>query len=261
MLRRTVLRAAQGRVGDKVAVVTGGAGGIGSAISRTLAREGAKVVVVDVNVDQGEAVARDIGGTFVRCDVTQHAEVCDLFAKVVSDHGRCDLVANNAGVGPVQRPTHTTPIENWHKMIDSNLNSIFYVMREALAQMSKQGSGSLCNMSSVAGISGASTGIPGYTAAKWAVVGLTKSAAVEYGPQGIRINCVCPTTVRTQLVESFIASTEDPVEMERMLSNYNPMPGMPVPEDVAGAFLYLLSDEARWVTGVALPVDGGKTVT
>eukprot|EP01062_Namystynia_karyoxenos_P069564 TRINITY_DN6503_c0_g1_i1.p1 TRINITY_DN6503_c0_g1~~TRINITY_DN6503_c0_g1_i1.p1 ORF type:complete len:273 (+),score=77.91 TRINITY_DN6503_c0_g1_i1:67-885(+) len=257
--RRHSSAAARGRVGGKVALVTGGGDGIGADICRALGREGAAVVVADVSAERGEAVAQEVGGSFVPCDVSKHEDVCRLFAAVVSQHGRCDLVANNAGIsGASTEPTGAHPLDNWHRVIDVNLNGAFYVMREALAQMAKQGSGSLCSTASILGLIGR-VGNPAYTAAKTAVVGMTKAAAVEYGPQGIRVNCVCPTVTRTPLVESWAAMSADPAAKMRQLETMNALPGMPLPRDIAEAYLWLLSDEARWVSGVALPVDGGYT--
>jgi len=237
-------------------LVTGGAAGIGEAISRRLAKVGYKVAVCDITME-GKLVAEDIGGTFIQADVTKPAEVEEAVAHVVKTYGKLDAMVNNAGVVGAQVSAGEYAVEEWKRVMDVNLNGAFYVLKFSLAQMAKQPTGgNIVNMSSIAGGRGMCNLSP-YTAAKWALRGLTQSAAVEYCDKNIRVNAVAPTAIETPMVASYIKNADDPVAMQEMLNGTNALPGLPQPSDVASAVAFLLSDEARYITGHTLPVDAG----
>lgn len=188
----------------KVALVTGGASGIGEACVLTLARGGARVAIVDLNQELGDqtvAAVKQAGGEaiFLRVDVADPQAVEQMVATTVETFGRLDIAVNNAGIGGEPNPTGGYSIEGWRKVIDVNLNSVFYSMRYEIPQMLAQGGGAIVNMASILGSVGFATA-PAYVAAKHGVVGLTKAAALEYGKQGIRINSVGPGFIKTPLL-------------------------------------------------------------
>jgi meso-butanediol dehydrogenase / (S,S)-butanediol dehydrogenase / diacetyl reductase len=243
----------------KVALVTGGASGLGKAMAERFAAEGSKVVIADVHAKAGEAVAAAVSGRFVRTDVTDPASVESAVAFAVAAFGRLDIMVNNAGIESLQAPMHECTIENWRKVIDVDLSGVFYGMKYGIAQFMRQGGGgSVVNTSSVAGIIGFHN-IPPYTAAKAGVSNLTREGAVEYGPYNIRVNAVAPTAVLTDLNQRLIDSAPDPAAFKKYLETLNPLSGMPTPEDVAAAVVFLASDDARFISGAVLPVDGGYT--
>jgi meso-butanediol dehydrogenase / (S,S)-butanediol dehydrogenase / diacetyl reductase len=244
----------------KAVVITGGASGLGKAMVERFAEEGSKVVVADINVEAGEQVAKTVGGSFVYIDVTDPASVEAAVAFAVSKHGRLDVMVNNAGIDSIQAPIHESTIENWQRVIDVDLSGVFYGMKYAIAQMLRQGGerGNIVNTSSTSGLVGFQL-IPPYTAAKAGVSNLTREGAIEYGPHGIRVNAVAPTATLTKMVQKIIDADADPAAFKRYLETLNPLVGMPVPEDIAAAVAFLASDDARFISGVVLPVDGGFT--
>jgi NAD(P)-dependent dehydrogenase (short-subunit alcohol dehydrogenase family) len=245
----------------KVALVTGGSTGIGRASSIAFAREGAKVVVSDVNVESGEETVRLIresGGDslFVKTDVLSTAEVESLVKKVVANYGRLDCAFNNAGIaGAIGSSTHEYPDESWERVIGINLKGVWLSMRYEIPQMLKQGGGAIVNTASIWGLVGA-PGASAYVASKHGVVGLTRAAALEYAPRGIRINAVNPGTIRTPILDPFIAAMP---EFESMMTARHPIGRIGLPEEVAAAVVWLCSDAASFVIGQNLPVDGGYT--
>jgi len=244
---------------NKTALVTGGASGLGKAIAERLTAEGAVVVIADLSEDNGTALAKTLNGFFIKANVTDPAAVEAAIAFAVEKTGKLDIFVNNAGIDGVQAPTHETSLENWNKVIDINLNGAFYSLKYALAQFIKQNNGGvIVNMASTAGLAGFPN-IPAYSAAKGALVNLTRATAVEYGPHFIRVNAVAPTTVLTPLVQHFIDSAEDPAAMKKLMETMNPIPGMPLTGDIAAAVAFLASDDARFISGVTLAVDGGYT--
>jgi NAD(P)-dependent dehydrogenase (short-subunit alcohol dehydrogenase family) len=242
---------------EPVALVTGAAAGIGRAAAERFARGGARVVLSDV-AEEGEAVAaalRDEGrqALFVRCDVSRPEEVEALMRRCVEAYGRLDWAFNNAGIEGAQATTAECTVENWERVIGVNLTGVWLCMKHEIAQMLRQGGGAIVNCASVAGLVGF-RGLPAYTASKHALIGLTRTAALEYAPEGIRVNAVCPGVIRTAMIERVTGG--DPAR-EAQLVAAEPMGRMGTPEEVAEAVAWLCSDAAAFVTGTAMPVDGG----
>ncbi len=230
----------------KVAVITGAAGGIGSATARRFAEAGAKLVLADV-VDAG-ALAQELGGLFVRTDVSDEAQVKALMDAAAEAHGRIDVVVNNAGVPAGGAPISELPAAEFHRGFDTNTLGVVYGIRHAVPHM-KEG-GSIINTASLAGLQGMYGSAP-YVASKFAVVGITKTAALELARFGIRVNCVCPGNIATPMgaPPQFAAVTDAMTPLGR--------PGKP--EEVAALFHFLAADDCPYVTGQAICIDGGMT--
>jgi NAD(P)-dependent dehydrogenase (short-subunit alcohol dehydrogenase family) len=248
----------QGRLQGKAALVTGGASGIGRAAALAFAREGAKVVVSDVVVAGGEetvALIKAAGGEafFVKADVAKPAEVEALIASVVAAYGRLDCALNNAGIEGVMASTVDCTEENWDRIIAVNLKGVWLCMKAEIAQMLKQGGGAIVNTASVAGLVGFA-GLPAYVASKHGVVGLTKTAALEYAKSGIRINAVCPGVIQTPMLERLFQSNPQAGET---IAALEPVGRLGKPEEIAEAAVWLCSDAASFVTGLPMAVDGG----
>lgn len=245
-----------GRVKGKTAFVTGGGQGLGEAICRTLAAEGASVVVADINHESARKVAASIpGGMAVQLDVRDSTDVKLVMNAVVPVlGGRLDVVVNNAGIVGPEMLTHEYPLQEWQNITNVNLNGAFYVLQVALQQMMSQDptGGVILNMTSVTAHSGARYIAP-YTAAKCALLGLTRSAAAEYAPHGIRVVGLSPTMTKTPMVAEYIKINPAWAEKSHLLS---PLHGIPESKDVAQAALFLCSDESRWVSGSCLQFDG-----
>jgi NAD(P)-dependent dehydrogenase (short-subunit alcohol dehydrogenase family) len=248
----------QGRVQGKVALVTGGASGIGRATALAFAREGAKVVVSDVVVAGGEetvALITAAGGEaqFMKADVAKPAEVDALIAQVVAAYGRLDCAFNNAGIEGSMTSTLDCSEENFDRTIAINLKGVWLCMKAEIAQMLKQGGGAIVNTASVAGLVGFA-GLPAYVASKHGVVGLTKTAALEYAKSGIRINAVCPGGIQTPMLERLFQSQPQAGEA---IAAMEPVGRLGKPEEIAEATVWLCSDAASFVTGLPMAVDGG----
>ena len=245
------------RLAERVAIVTGGGGpGIGSAIARRFAREGARVVVADLLVERADEVAAAIvaaGGVAVavRCDVTQAAEVEALAAGALAEYGRVDILVNNAGRSRGD-DIRTIDEETWDWNFAVVLKSAYLCAKAVVPPMIAQGGGAIINISSVNGLTG--LGEEAYGAAKAGMVNLTQNLAVKYGQYGVRANCICPGTIRTPAWEQRLP--RDPQVFER-LTKWYPLGRVGVPDDIANAALFLASDEASWLTGAIIPVDGG----
>ena len=245
------------RFTDKVALVTGGASGLGRAAAERFAHEGASVGVADIDREGAEKVAAGLPNAIaVVMDTSDAAAVERGIASAVDHYGHLDVVFNNAGIAGEQQPLHEMDVANWDRVRAVNGDGVFYVLKYAIAAMLRTGGGSVVITSSTAGLTG-QINISPYTFAKSGIVGLTRSAAIEYAAQNIRVNAIAPTVVWTPLVENFANSAPDPVAMRAAMESFNPVPGIPTAEEVAGVVAFLASDEARWITGHTVPIDGG----
>ena len=247
-----------GSLVGKVALVTGASSGIGRASALAFAREGAKVVVSDVNVDGGQETVRLIKGNggeaiFVKADVSQAAEVEALVRQTVTAYGRLDYAHNNAGVEGAFTTTVAYPDESWERVLAVNLKGVWLCMKHEITQMLKQGGGAIVNTASGAGLVGVPN-LSAYVASKHGVVGLTKTAALEYAKAGIRVNAVCPGVIDTPMVARL--TREQPHVAEALVAG-EPMGRVGKPEEIAEAAVWLCSDAASFVTGHAMAVDGG----
>ena len=239
----------------KTAIVTGGAGSLGRAICRKLAFDGFIVYMTDISVEKCAEAIRETHLENVRAkklDVTEEADWISIYNDVISECGRIDAVVNNAGVN-IRYDIEECSVENWDKMFQINVRSVFLSIKHAIPIMKAQGGGSIINISSVCGLVGHRYTNESYTASKGAVTMLTKSIASRYGKFNIRCNSVHPSTVKTGLVNGFLS---DPDRMRERIEEV-PLGHLCAPEDVAAAVAFLASDEASFLNGVQLPVDGG----
>jgi NAD(P)-dependent dehydrogenase (short-subunit alcohol dehydrogenase family) len=242
----------------KVAIVTGGGSGIGEACALTFARAGAKVVVADYDRDGGErvtaAIESDGGeGTFVEVDVSKPDQVETMVSKAVEAYGALHVAVNNAGIGGAQATTGEYPIDSWQQVIEVNLSGVFYCMRHEIPAMLGAGGGAIVNMASILGSVGFANS-PAYVAAKHGVLGLTKTAAIEYSAQGIRVNSVGPGFIDTPLLS---ANLDEPTL--EAIAGMHPIGRLGKPQEVADLVAFLASDEAAFCTGGYYLVDGAYT--
>jgi len=247
------------RLNKKTAIITGAAGGIGSAISLRFAQEGANVFLCDLEQSSGKELEKKIlqaGGkaVFSQMDVTSEIDWKKMILKLMNLSHSLDILVNNAGIN-IRKPIEEMEVEEWDTMMRVNVRSVFLGIKHALPLMRKQKSGSIINMSSICGLVGHKYTPEAYTASKGAVTLLTKSAAVRYAKDGVRINSLHPSTVRTDLVNKMLA---DPDKMRERLDEI-PLGRLATVNDVVNAALYLASDESSFLTGISLPVDGGLT--
>jgi NAD(P)-dependent dehydrogenase (short-subunit alcohol dehydrogenase family) len=238
---------------DKVAIITGGASGIGAAAASLFVSEGAKVVLVDLNEEKGKAFeaelkAKNAEALFIKANITSEEEVANIFKQTVDMFGKVDIVFNNAGIGRVQ-PSHELEYAEWRNTVNVDLDGVFLVAREAIREMLKIGGGTIVNTASMYGWVG-SPGSAAYNAAKGGVINLTRSLALEYAEQNIRVNTLCPGFIDTPII---------PEESKQALAAATPLKRLGNVEEMAKAVLFLASDDSSYMTGNSLTIDGGYT--
>ncbi len=251
------------RLKDKVAIVTGGGSGFGEGIALTFAREGAKVVVADINEVAAVRVADAIGASggkaiAIRTDVSKDADVAGLLAATLAAYACANIVVNNAGATHRNRPMLEVDEEEFDRVYAVNVKSIYLTAKHFVPHFRERGGGAFVNIASTAGVR-PRPGLTWYNGSKGAVIVTSRSMAAELGPDNIRVNCVNPVIAATGLLTEFMGTEDTPENRKRFLATI-PMGRFSTPEDVANACLYLASDEARFVTGVCLEVDGGRCV-
>jgi NAD(P)-dependent dehydrogenase (short-subunit alcohol dehydrogenase family) len=251
------------RIKGKVAIVTGGALGIGKASCLLLAKEGAKVAVTDVLYKEGQELAKQIqnsGGLaeFWHLDVSNEKEVEKVFSEIYKKFGKIDVLVNNAGISGVSKPTHEITEEDWDNVMAVNVKGVFFCTKHVIPFMRKAGGGSIINLSSIYGIVSAPD-VPPYHASKGAVRIMTKTDAFLYAKDKIRVNSVHPGFIWTPMVENYLKSQGDVEEGRKYLDSLHPIGHVGEPEDIAYGILYLASDESKFVTGSELVIDGGYT--
>ncbi|MDT5010741.1 MAG: hypothetical protein QOH57_2358 [Mycobacterium sp.] len=243
------------RLAGKVAVITGGGGGIGLATGRRMRAEGARIVVGDVDRDAGRAAADELGGLFVPVDVTEQAAVDALFDGAAAEFGSVDIAFNNAGISPPDDDLiETTELPAWQRVQDVNLKSVYLCCRAALRHMSAQGAGSIVNVASFVAVMGSATSQISYTASKGGVLAMSRELGVQYARSGIRVNALCPGPVNTPLLQELFA--KDPERAARRLVHV-PIGRFAEPTEIAAAVAFLVSDDASFITASTFLVDGG----
>lgn len=243
------------RLQDRVAVITGGASGIGLATARRFTAEGAKVVIADVDADSGKRAADEVGGMFVQTDVTDGEAVARLFATADAEFGSVDIAFNNAGISPPDDDSILdTGIDAWRKVQEVNLTSVYLCCKHVLPYMRGQGRGSIINTASFVAVMGAATSQISYTASKGGVLAMSRELGVQFAREGIRVNALCPGPVNTPLLQQLFA--EDPERARRRLVHV-PMGRFAEATEIAAAVAFLASDDASFITASQFLVDGG----
>lgn len=244
---------------DKVAVITGGASGMGAAMVRRFAAAGAKVYAGDINADGVAVLAEEVGGDVksMGSDVTKEADVRALIAAAVDEWGKLDIICNNAGI-EILAPAIATSNEDWARILDINLTGVFYGCKAALEQMVPAGGGSIINTASVAG-TWAAPGLAAYAATKGGVVQLSRALALENAAFGVRCNAICPGLIQTPMYDRTVEAIGDPSAFER-LPQAIPAGRLGQPEEIASLATFLASDSASYITGQAIVIDGGLTL-
>jgi NAD(P)-dependent dehydrogenase (short-subunit alcohol dehydrogenase family) len=248
-------------VKNKIVIITGAGSGIGKATAIHFAKYGAIVVVSDIDLESAKKVAEEIvtnGGTSrpIKANVAKFEEVENLINKTVEEFGRLDVIVNNAGIGPNLLRTHESSLKDWDRVIAVNQTGVFYCMKLALVQFLKQGAGNIVNIASLAGLKASPNNIS-YSASKFAVVGMTKSAGMEYATKNIRVNAVCPGYTESALLDQLIAAKP---EMDAILRSVIPMKRYGKAEEIAEAAVWLASDNTKFMTGQTITLDGGTSL-
>jgi len=251
------------RLKDKVAVITGAGSGIGRTTAILFSREGAKVAIVDIDRRMGEETAGIIekkGGKaiFIPADITDPQQVKSMVDRVMHTYGKIDILVNNAGIYHQADIVNTTE-EVWDKIMNVNLRAAFLCCKHSIPEMIKSGGGTIVNVSSEAGIVAIKNQIA-YNVSKAGLISLTKSLAVDFAPQNIRVNCVCPGTTETPLVTAALSKQKDPEKARREVEKARPANRLGKSEEIAYGILYLASDESPYATGAVLSIDGGYTI-
>ncbi len=254
-----------GRLRERVALITGGASGIGKAIVELFVKEGARVVVADIQETQGREIAKKLGdnATFKLTDVSLEDDVRGMTEHAVETYGRLDCLVNNAGIGGVEGEIESIPVDGFDQTIAVLLRGVFLGSKYAAPIMKRQGGGNIINVSSIAGMRGISENHP-YSAAKAAVIQLTRTSAMELAQHQIRVNCICPGAIVTAIFGATKGMSDEDIartyeNLSRLFERVQPLPRAGRPEDIANAALWLASDDSSFVTGHALVVDGGAS--
>ena len=251
------------RLQDKVAIITGAGGGMGRVAAQLFAREGAKVVVAEFGEAAGQETVDQVtaaGGqaTFVKADVSDEASAKGMVDHAIATYGRVDVLYNNAGVMPeADHSVIDTDVATWDQVMAVNVRGVFLGCKHAIPHMVEQGSGSIINIASFVALVGCSVPQDAYTASKGAIISLTRSLAVQFGPSGVRSNAICPGPVETPLLMDWLVKDE---EAKRIRLARNPTGRFGKPEEIVNMAVYLASDESRWTNGASLVVDGGISV-
>jgi A-factor type gamma-butyrolactone 1'-reductase (1S-forming) len=251
------------RMQDKVVIVTGASSGLGEATAKQLAAEGAKVVLAARRRDKGEQVLAEIkaaggDGLFVQTDVNKTEDVAAMVAAAVKHFGGLDGAFNNAGVtGPTMTPLADMDEAGWDETLTTNLRAVFVCMKHQIPAMLARGGGAIVNMASMYGVKAGDIGNAPYVASKFAVVGLSRTAAVDYAEKGIRVNAICPGFIHSEMVDPYLEA--EPDLMARVIERHSGMNRVGEPEEIAQAVTWLLSAQARYVNGTELLVSGGET--
>jgi NAD(P)-dependent dehydrogenase (short-subunit alcohol dehydrogenase family) len=241
----------------KVAVVTGAASGIGAAAVRRLADEGVRVVIADLADEPGEQAAKDVGGLYVRADVTSPGDVQAMYRAAIDHFGRLDICVNNAGISPPDDDSIlTTDLDAWRRVQEVNLTGVFLCCKYGIAHLLDGGGGAVVNTASFVAVLGAATSQISYTASKGGVLAMTRELGVQFARQGVRVNALCPGPVNTPLLSELFAA--DPDRAARRLVHV-PMGRFAEPDEIAGAIAFLASDDASFITASTFLVDGGIT--
>ena len=243
------------RLAGRVAVITGGASGIGLATAKRFAAEGATVVIGDMDAEAGRSAAELVGGLFVQANVTEAEQVDNLFDTAASTYGSVDIAFNNAGISPPEDDSiEITELPAWQKVQDVNLKSVYLCSRSALRHMVKQGKGSIINTASFVAVLGSATSQISYTASKGGVLAMSRELGVQFARQGIRVNALCPGPVNTPLLQELFAKDQE--RAQRRLVHI-PLGRFAEPEELAAAVAFLASDDSSFITGSTFLVDGG----
>jgi NAD(P)-dependent dehydrogenase (short-subunit alcohol dehydrogenase family) len=246
----------------KIALVTGGTSGIGRSLANILTSKGVHTIICGRREEEGSKTVKLFEGRpgkiiFKKCDISQGEQVSAMVETVKKEFGGLHYAVNNAAIGGIFSMLHEYPEKVFDRVINVNLKGCWNCMRFEIPLILESGGGAVVNISSIAGINGADWHVSPYSASKFGVIGLTKSAALEYATKNIRVNAVCPGFIRTEMLEGLFHSTPDPKKAEEEITKKHPVNRLAEAEEVANAIIFLLSKQSSFITGIALPVDGG----